>query len=109
MAVKQSSDLPIINCELYVIKNCAKNWINQIRKNCPSKLLLVSASADATKVPTIGEFSHKYNVWVGGKYPNHCIDATQYDEEMLITNEMATEIKVGLLSLQEAPDGISPF
>ena len=65
--------------------------------------------ADATKVPIAGEFSHKYNAWVGGRYPNHCIDASHYDQEKLITNEMDTEIKVGLLSLQEAIDSISTF
>ena len=109
MAVKQASDVPVINCEPDVIKNRAKNWISQIRQDCPAKLLLVSACADATKVPAIGEFSHKYNAWVGGKYPHHCIDANEYDEEKLITNKLATEIKVGLLSLLEVPDGVSPF
>ena len=64
---------------------------------------------DATKVYTIGEFSYKYNVWVGGKIPNHCIKVSHYDQDKLVTNEMATEIKVGMLSLQEAVDGISPF
>ena len=54
---------------------------------------------DATKVPTVGEFSHKYNAWVGGQYPNHCFDAKRYAQEKVVTNEMATEIKVGLLSL----------
>ena len=92
----------MINCEAHVIKKRAKNWIDQIRKDHPNKLLLVSAMTDATKVPTIGEFSHKYNAWVGGKYPNNCIDAKHYDQEKVVTNDMATEIKVGLLSLQQA-------
>ena len=109
MAVKQASDAPLINCEPDVIKIRAKNWMSQIRKDCPSKPFLVSACADATNVPAIGEFCHKYNAWVGGKHPHHCIDARQYDQEKLITNKMAMEIKVGLLSLQEASDGISPF
>ena len=65
--------------------------------------------ADATKVTTVGEFSYKYNLWVGGKFPNHCILASHYDQDKLVTNEMATEIKVGMVSLQEAVDGISPF
>ena len=69
MNVRQSSDIPVINCEAHVIKMRAQNWINQIRKDHPNKLLLVSAMADATKVPPVGEFSHKYNTWVGGKYP----------------------------------------
>ena len=92
----------MINCEAHVIKKRAKNWIDQIRKDRPNKLLLVSTMADATKVPTVGEFSHKYNAWVGGKYPNNCIDAKHYDQEKVVTNDMATEIKVGLLSLQQA-------
>ena len=107
---KQSSDIPVINCEGHIIKMRAKNWTEQLRKkDHPNKLLLVSAMADATKVPTVGEFCHKYNAWVGGRYPNHCIDTNQYDQEKLVTNEMATEIKVGLLSLQQTIDGVSPF
>ena len=62
-------------------------------------MLLVGAIADATKVPTFGEFSHKHNVWDHGRYPNHCIDANYYDQQRLAANEMATEIKVSLLSL----------
>ncbi len=65
--------------------------------------------ADATKVPPVGKFSYKYNAWVGGTFPNHCINVTNYDQEKIVTNEMVTEIKVGLLSLQECKDGISPF
>ena len=41
----------VINCEPNVTKNRAKNWISQIHKDSPSKHLLVSACADATKVP----------------------------------------------------------
>ena len=109
MAATQSYNEPVINCGPQMIKLRAKNWIDHIRKDNPNKIILVSAIADATKVPTVGEYSHKYNVWVGGRYPNHCIDETHYDQENLITNEMATEIKVGLLGLQEAVDGFSPF
>ena len=109
MNTRQSSDIPVINCEAHVIKMRAQNWIDQICKDNPNKLLLVSAMADTTKVPPVGEFSHKYNTWIGGKYPNHCIDATQYGQEKVVTNEMATEIKVCLLSLQQATDGVSPF
>ena len=65
--------------------------------------------ADATKVPPVGEFSYRNNSWVDGSYPNHCIDADHYDQEKVVTNEMATEIKVVLVSLQEYTDRICPF
>jgi len=109
MSSNQSAEVPVVNCEIDVIRMRTKTWINQIRTNDPSKLLLISAMADATKVPPVGEFSYRYNSWVGGSYPNHCIDADHYDQEKMVTNEMATEIKVGLLSLQEYTDGICPF
>ena len=109
MASKCSAEHPVINCEAEVIKKRAKTWIDQIRIDNPKKLLLVSAMADATKVPPIGEFSHKYNAWVGGSFPNHCVNMVNYDQENIITNELATEIKVGMLSLQEGKDGVSPF
>ena len=59
MNAKQSSELPVISCEERVIKMRAKNWLEQICKEHPNKLLFVSAMADATKVPTVGNFSHK--------------------------------------------------
>ena len=99
MNASQSSDMPIVNCEPKVIKKRTKIWIYQIQKGKPNKLILVSAMADATKVPTVGEFSYKYNVWVGGKFPNHCILANHYGQDKLVNNEMADEIKVGMLSL----------
>ena len=56
----------------------------------PKKLLLVSAMADATKVPPVGEFSHKYNTWVDGTIPNHCVNIVNYNQENSITNQLAT-------------------
>ena len=109
MNASQSSDMPIVNCKSQVIKSRAKIWINQIQKEFPNKLILVSAMADTMKVPTVGEFSYKYNMWVSGKYPNHCIKASHYVQEKLMTNEKTTEIKVGIISLQDAVAGISLF
>ena len=65
--------------------------------------------ADATKISPAGEFSHKFGSSVGGRFLNHCINFANYNQEQIVINEMATEIKVGLLSLQEHRDGISPF
>ena len=91
MTAKQSSEVPVVNCEAHIIKMRAKNWIGQICKDHPDKLLLVSA---------VVQSSHKCNAsWVGGRHPNHCIDVNQYGQEKLVTNEMVAEIKVGLLSL----------
>ena len=109
MSSKCSLDQPIINCDDQEIKARTKKWIDLIREENPKKLLLVSAMADATKVPALGEFCHKYNAWVGGIYPNHCINVANYDQEKIVTNKLATEIKVGLLSLQDGKDGVSPF
>ena len=79
----------MVNCEAYIIKMRAKNCIGQIRKDHPNNLLLVSA---------IIQSSHKCNAWIGGRHPNYCIDANQYGQEELVTNEMVAQIKVGLHS-----------
>ena len=47
---------------LQMIRLRVKNWINHTCKDNPNRIILVSYMADATKVPTVGEFSHKYNV-----------------------------------------------
>ena len=62
MAVCQSSETPIMNCEPQTMKLRTKNWITHLSKQYPSKIVLVSAMADSTKVRTVEEFSHKYNV-----------------------------------------------
>ena len=37
--------------------------------------------ADATKVPGLGEFSQRYRAWVGGIYPNHCINKNDFNQD----------------------------
>ena len=37
--------------------------------------------ASVTKVPPIGEYFQKYHAWVGGQYPDHCIDNEDYQQE----------------------------
>ena len=75
MSMKDSADIPIIDCSSEAIKSRATKWIDQLRKDDePSEIIIVSAMADATKVPPIGEYSQKYCAWVGGEYPNHCIE-----------------------------------
>ena len=43
---------------------------------------------DTTTVPPVGEFSHKYNAWVGGIFLNHCINVTYYDQEKIVMNKL---------------------
>ena len=105
----ESPEVPIIDCSDKMIKERAQNWITKIRGDNDNKLILVSAMADATKVPPTGEFSQRHKVWVGGIYPNHCIKEEDYDQNKFVQSSMASEIKVGMLSVQECTDGISPF
>ena len=51
-------EVPIIDCNETSIKIRAKEWINQLKDKNSDKTILVSAMADATKVPSLGEF-HK--------------------------------------------------
>ena len=61
MTVNQSSDIPIIDCSSDTIKERAKKWIKRIRNIDESdETTIVSAMVDATKVPPIGEYTHKY-------------------------------------------------
>ena len=62
-------------------------------------ILLVSAMADATKVPAMGEFSQRHKVWVGGIFPDHCIKEKDYSQHVFVQTSMASEIKVGMLSV----------
>ena len=81
MSMKDSADIPIIDCSSEAIKSRATKWIDQLRKDDePSEIIIVSAMADATKVPPIGDYSQKYCAWVGGEYPNHCIDDEDYNQ-----------------------------
>lgn len=110
MSMKDSADIPIIDCSLEAKKSRAIKWIDQLKKDDePSEIIIVCAIADATKVPPIGEYSQKYHAWVGGEYPNHCIDDEDYNQEKLIESNMATEVKVALLSTQNSRNGLSPF
>ena len=106
---EQAPEVSIIDCSPQAIKYRTKAWIDQLRSHHTEQIILVSAMADATKVPPLGEFSQRYRVWVGGTFPNHCISETNYDQDEFVKTEMATEIKVGMLSLQNTIDGVSPF
>ena len=57
----------------------------------------------------MGEFSQRHKVWVGGIFPNHCIKEKDYNQHVFVKTQMASEIKVGMLSAQGCTDGISPF
>ena len=70
---------------------------------------MVSAIADATKVPAMGEIYQRHKVWVGGIFPNHCIKEKDYSQNVFVQTSMASEIKVGMLTVQNCIDGISPF
>ena len=65
--------------------------------------------ADATKVPPMGEFSHMYEDWVGGIYPDHCIKENEYDKNKFAQTSMVSEVKVSMRAAQGCMDGISPF
>ena len=64
---------------------------------------------DATKVPGLGEFSQRYNAWVGGTHPNHYIKEKDFNQEKFVRSQLATEIKVGMLTTQEYNEGLTPF
>ena len=92
-----------------MIKRRANDWIVKLRQNNENKVILVSAMADATKVPPMGEFSQRHKVWVGGIFPNHCIKENDYTQHVFVQTPMASEIKVGMLSAQCCMNGISSF
>ena len=69
----ESPDVPIIDCSEKMIKKRANDRIMSLRQNHKDDIILVSAMADATKVPPMGEFCQRRKVWVGGIFPNHCI------------------------------------
>ena len=72
-------------------------------------MILVSAMVDATKVPALGEYSQRYHAWVGGIYPKHYIKEEDFDQDQFVQCQLATEIKVGMLTTQEYNEGLSPF
>lgn len=72
-------------------------------------MILVSAMAYTTKVPALREFSQRYHAWVGGTYPNHCINEQDFNQDEVVRSQLATEIKVGMLTTQEYNDDLSPF
>ena len=104
-----SPEVPIIDCNESSIKSRAEQWINQLKEKGKDEIILVSAMADATKVPGIGEFSQRYHVWVGGVYPNHCINEKDFKPDEFVTSKLASEIKVGMLTTQQYNDGLTPF
>ena len=105
----ESPDVPVIDCSEKMIKKRSGDWITRLRQNNKDDVILVSAMADATKVPPIGEFCQRHKVWVGGTFPNHCIKEKNYKQHEFVKTTMATEIKVGMLTVQNITEGISPF
>ena len=105
----ESADVPIIDCSEKMIKKRANDWIVRLRQNNKDDIILVSVMADATKVPPMGEFCQRHKVWVGGIFPNHCIKEEDYDQHVFVKTPLASEIKVGMLSVQNCIEGISPF
>ena len=83
--------------------------ICQLKGEDNEKTILVSAMVDATKVPALGELSQRYHAWVDGMYPNHYIHEEDFDQDNFVQSQMATEIKVAMLTTQEYNDGLSPF
>ena len=105
----ESPDAPVIDCSEKMIKKRSGDWITRLRQNNKDDVILVSLMADATKVPPIGEFCQRHKVWVGGTFPNHCIKEKDYKQHEFVKSTMATEIKVGMLSVQNIIEAISPF
>ena len=54
--IEETSDVPIIDCRKKMIKRRSNDWIVKLRQNNENEVILVSAMADATKVPPMGEF-----------------------------------------------------
>ena len=77
-----------------MIKKRPGDWIIRLRQNNKDDVISVSAMADATKVPPIGEFCQRHKVWVGGTFPNHCIKEKDYKQHEFVKTTMTTEIKV---------------
>ena len=47
--------------------------------------------------------------WVGGIYPKHYIKEEDFDQDKFAQCQLATEIKVGMLTTQEYNEGLSLF
>ena len=73
LEAKEAPKVSIIDYSSEILKKRAKDWITKIKAINKADVILVSAMADATEVPPMGEFSHRYKVWVGGIHPDHCI------------------------------------
>ena len=98
-----------INNRIKMIKRRANDWITKLRMSNQDGIILVSAMADTTKVPPVGEFCQRHKVWVGNIFPDHCIKEKDFSQHVFVQTTMASEIKVGMLSVQNCTDGISPF
>jgi hypothetical protein len=75
----------------------------------PKKVWILSLAADATKIPGKVEFCEPYGVWVGGIYPDHIVPQATFDPDLFVSATLAHEIKVGFISLQDVPNGLSPM
>jgi hypothetical protein len=75
----------------------------------PKKVWILSVSADAKKILDKVEFCEPYGVWVGGIYPDHIVPQTTFDPDLFVSATLAHNIKVGLVTVQDVPNGLSPM
>ena len=80
----KSPDVPIIDCSGFMINKRAKDQIDQLKTDDESRIILISAVADATKDSTMGEYFQRNQVRVGGTYPNRCVNEIDYNPNYFI-------------------------
>jgi hypothetical protein len=101
-------------CEA-LIKHRVSLWIDGLKSKelfaCtrPKKVWILSVAADATKIPGKVEFCEPYVVWVGGIYPDHIVPQATFDPDLFVSATLAHEIKVGLVTVQDVPNLLSPM
>jgi hypothetical protein len=69
----------------------------------------LSVPADATNIPGKVEFCEPYRVWVGGVYPDHIVPQATFDPDLFVSATLANEIEVGLVTVHDVPNGLSPM
>jgi hypothetical protein len=98
-----------------LIKHRVSLWIDGLKSKellaCtrPKKVWILSVAADATKIPGKVEFCEPYGVWVGGINPDHIVPQATFDPDLFVSATLAHEIKVGLVTVQDVPNGLSPM
>jgi len=81
-----------------------------------------SESIDGTRIPKLAQANYRHKKIFGGAAPDHCIDLPEDDHDgskvVAILDlfkgdnpekKLASEVKLGTLSLQWTPPGITPF